>query len=430
MVSPHFPPDTSAGTHRVRLLAPHLPEYGWQPVVVTVDPDRYEGRLDPGLLSLVPASLPVVRCRAWSPRWTRRLGIGDLGLRSLAPAFGTCVALMNRERFDAVFITTYPIYTAAIGPLLKRFYGVPFVIDVQDPWVGAWGRVVGGGPNGIPDLKSRLTRKLAAGLEGSVMAAADAITAVSARTYEDIFERRPGLSPKPCAVIPIGAELDDFRRAAALPLSNRYFNRADSLVHVCAVGTILPMGIEVARALFAALADLRRRRAALAERVRLHFFGTSNERSATAAARVLPLADALGVADLVTEYPSRVDYLDAVRIQLDAHALLLLGSSEAHYTASKLYPALLARRPLLAIYHEASSVVDILRRHTRTPTVRVVSFTDREPIGSRVAEIGGALEALIESPEYASADVDDRAFAEYSARTLAGTLAGVLDRVA
>ena len=28
MVSPHFPPDSSAGTHRVRLLAPHLPEFG------------------------------------------------------------------------------------------------------------------------------------------------------------------------------------------------------------------------------------------------------------------------------------------------------------------------------------------------------------------------------------------------------------------
>jgi len=398
--------------------------------VVSVDPDRYEGLLDPGLLSLVPASVRVVRCRAWSPRWTRAFGIGDLGLRSLAPALHTCLGLMNRDAIDAVFITTYPIYTAAIGPLLKRLYGVPFVVDVQDPWVGAWGRLVGGGPNGAPDLKSRLTRQLAAGLEGSVMAAADAITAVSARTYDDIFERRPQLRTKPCAAIPIGAELDDFRCAAERALSNPHFNRADGLVHLCAVGTILPMGVEVVRALLAALADLRRRRAELAGRARLHFFGTSNQRSATAAARVLPLADAVGVADLVTEHPSRLDYLDAIRVQLDAHALLLLGSSEAHYTASKLYPALLAKRPLLAIYHEASSVVDILRRETRPPTVRVVSFAEQEPVGLRVAEIGRALEALLESSEYACLDVDERVFTEYSARTLAGQLAGVLDRVA
>ena len=37
MVSPHFPPDTSAASHRVRLLAPHLPEFGWEPTVVTVE---------------------------------------------------------------------------------------------------------------------------------------------------------------------------------------------------------------------------------------------------------------------------------------------------------------------------------------------------------------------------------------------------------
>jgi len=80
MLSPHFPPDSTAGTHRVRLLAPHLPAQGWEPVVVTVDPAGYEGRLDPALLSLVPPGLRVIRCPAWSPRWTRPLGIGDLGL--------------------------------------------------------------------------------------------------------------------------------------------------------------------------------------------------------------------------------------------------------------------------------------------------------------------------------------------------------------
>ena len=49
MVSPHFPPDTSAGAHRVRLLAPYLAAYGWEPTVMTVDPAAYDGRLDPDL---------------------------------------------------------------------------------------------------------------------------------------------------------------------------------------------------------------------------------------------------------------------------------------------------------------------------------------------------------------------------------------------
>ena len=161
MVSPHFPPDTTAGTHRVRLLAPHLAAYGWQPVVVTVDPARYEGRLDPGLLSLVPPGLRVVRSPAWSPRWTRRVGIGDLGLRAFTGLRRTSEELLARERFDALFITIYPTYPALLGPMLKRRFHVPFVLDYQDPWVGAWGDTVGGGVNGRVDWKSRATRWLA-----------------------------------------------------------------------------------------------------------------------------------------------------------------------------------------------------------------------------------------------------------------------------
>ena len=49
MISPHFPPDSSAGTHRVRLLAPHLASYGWTPTVLTVAEQDYEGRIDPEL---------------------------------------------------------------------------------------------------------------------------------------------------------------------------------------------------------------------------------------------------------------------------------------------------------------------------------------------------------------------------------------------
>src|SRR5437764_936756 len=38
MVSPHFPPDSSAASHRVRLLAPHLAAAGWTPTVVRLEP--------------------------------------------------------------------------------------------------------------------------------------------------------------------------------------------------------------------------------------------------------------------------------------------------------------------------------------------------------------------------------------------------------
>ena len=109
--------------------------------------------------------------------------------------------------------------------------------------------------------------------------------------------------------------------------------------------------------------------------IRLHLFGTSNQ-SKGDRHRALPLAAELGLSGVVTESPGRLDYLDALAALTHASGILLLGSSEPHYTASKLYPALLARRPVLAVFHEKSSVVSILQSVGREPTIRVVTYDD------------------------------------------------------
>jgi glycosyltransferase involved in cell wall biosynthesis len=429
MVTPHFPPDSSAATHRVRLLAPHLPQYGWEPTVVTVDPRDHEGRVEPALLDLVPAHLRVIRCRAWPADWTRRLGIGDLGLRAFGGLRRACVELLERERFDALFITIYPTYPALLGPLLKRRFHVPFVLDYQDPWVGAWGLTAGPGVDGRPDLKSRLTRTLATRLEPVAVRAVDAITAVSARTYAGVIERNPAARAVPCEEIPIGGEPLDFEHLRAHPRANRYLDAADGRVHLCAVGTLLPLGVETLRALLGAVARLRDRRPDVYARLRLWFFGTSNQTAPEAAGRVLPVAREIGVADCVEEIPERIDYLDALTVLMQASAILLLGSSEPHYTASKLYPALLARRPLLALYHEASSVVTILRAVARAPAARLITYSDSTPVHERIESIAAALTALLEAPAYDPAAVDLDALHTYSAEALAERLARVLHRV-
>lgn len=429
MVSPHFPPDTSAGAHRVRLLAPHLPRHGWVPTVISVDPRDYEGRLDPDLARLVPSDLHVVRARAWSPRWTRRLGIGDLGLRALRGLARGCSDLLRREHFDALFISIYPSYTAVLGPNLKQRFGIPFVLDYQDPWVGAWGQSVGGGPNGSPDLKSRLTRRVAQWLEPKVVRAADAITAVSARTYEDVQARNPAARRIPCTAIPLGGEPADFDWLRAHPRRNPYFDPQDGLCHVCYVGTLLPLGFETLRAVLKAAALLRTLQPAVYARLRLHFFGTSNQTSSDAPQRVLPVAREIGVTECVTEIAPRIDYLDALTVQTQAGAILMLGSSERHYTASKLYPGLLARRPLLAIYHEDSSVVEILRRTAQPPVARLISYGDRDRAESRVEAICQELSAIIQEGGSHLDQFDVNAAHEYSAEALAGALADVFDSV-
>jgi hypothetical protein len=194
------------------------------------------------------------------------------------------------------------------------------------------------------------------------------------------------------------------------------------------VGTLLPAGFDTLRLLLRAL-DRARCDDPAARRLRLHFFGTSNQ-SDSDAYRVLPVARECGVADAVTEVPGRLDYLDALSVLTHASGVLLLGSSERHYTASKLYPALLARRPLLALFHEASSVVAILRAAASEPSVRVVAYGDGPPPDGCVGEVACHLRALAASCAYEPADVALERIDDVSARRLARRLAAVFDTVA
>jgi hypothetical protein len=428
MVSPHFPPDSSAASHRVRLLAPHLEEVGWTPTIVTLDPSVYEGRLDPGLASLVPPTLRVVRASAWRPGTTRWAGLGDLGLRGYTGLRRACRTLLSSERFDALFITVYPVYPALLGPALKSRFGVPFVLDYQDPWVGAWGQSVGGGAGGSVDWKSRASRWLGTVLEPKAVRAADAIVAVSQGTIDGIVERMPAAGRLPHGVIPLGFEPNDFASTRRPPLLSTGIDPADGLVHLCYVGTLLPTGIETLRCLLRGL-DRARGEDPAAGRLRLNFFGTSNQ-SASEVYRVLPIARECGVADLVTEAPGRLDYLDALSVLTHASGILLLGSSEPHYTASKLYPALLAKRPLLALFHEASSVVSILHVAASEPSVRLVTYADQPGEDARVRDVACHLRALASDCVYRPQDVVLDRVAGVSSRDLARQLAAVFDRVA
>jgi hypothetical protein len=430
MISPHFPPDTSAATHRVRLLAPHLPHLGWEPTVLTVEPSAYHGRIDSDLEALVPRSLRVIRVPAAPVRAAGRLRLSDLGLRSFRGLYGAASRLLRDEHFDALFITIFPMYSALLGPLLKRRVRVPFVLDYIDPWVGAWGLTVGGGPNGAPDLKSRLSRWLGTKLEPVAVGAADAITAVSAATYEQILERDPDERGKLCAEIPYGGEVADFDHLRRHPRLNTYFDTRDGSYHVCYVGTLLPLGIETLRAVLAAVAVLKERRPLLYSRLRLHFFGTSNQTTPNAPARVLPIAKELGIADRVQEIPTRIDYLDALTVQTQASAVLMMGSTERHYTASKLYPGLLSRRPVLAVYHAESTVSAILQRAAHPPAAHLITYDEHVRAGERIGAIAEALTALMTSDGYDPRAVDLTAVQEYSAASLAGRLARVFDAVA
>jgi len=103
---------------------------------------------------------------------------------------------------------------------------------------------------------------------------------------------------------------------------------------------------------------------------------------------------------------------------LDAQALVLLGSTEPHYTASKVFPYVLAQRSLLAIFHEDSSIITILNE---VNAGRIVSFGEQKSPAEQADAISHHLEEMLY--ESYAAQVRWEAFEPYTTRALAGRLA-------
>lgn len=392
IVSPAFAPSNAADSHRVRQSLPYYRDAGWEPTVLAVDPDEVAAPQDPLLLATVPADVRVVRTGAVPRVWTGRVGIGSLEARALvsvARAGGRLLhdAQRRGEPFDLVFFSTTAMGFTALGPRWQRMHGVPFVIDLQDPWLSDYHDRDGAPPPPGGVLKYGLSQRVARTCEPYVLRHAAHVLSVSPAYPETLVERYPDVSPSLFTVLPFGAPERDFEVLDTVQVDNPVFDPGDDLEHWAYVGRAGGDMDFALDALFAALASARAANPSRYDRVRLHFVGTTYAEGDRAAKMVEPVAARHGVADLVDERPHRIPYFEALQILRDADALVIPGSDDPGYTASKLYPYILARRPLLALFHEASTVVDVIRE---TEAGTVVTFASGEPVADVAARLGAA----------------------------------------
>lgn len=416
IVSPHFPPSTLAGVHRARHLTKHLPAFGWRPTVICVDPRYHIEKLDPELAQLVPPSVEIVRAGSIPVYLTRPLGIaGDIGLRGY---FHLCTAVareMKRMRVDAVLITGSPYYPMLMAGWIRRRWNVPVVLDFQDPWVSHVGT------DEPRWSKACISHRLAIALEPRAVRNADFITSVSKQQNEEMAARYPWLDRTSMADIPIGGDPEDFNALRGGATRDRSETHRITFSYV---GTALPRSEPLLRALFRSLAYLRAHNPSLAGRLLFRFVGTSNQPNDSITFRVRPLAESEGLADLATEEPARVPFLDALRILATTDVVLMIGSDEPHYTASKIYPGLMSRRPFLSIFHRMSSSHEIL---TRAGGGLTFAFETPDELQALVPAIADGMARLALNPG-AFGQANPAVYAPFTARAVAGQFADVFRR--
>lgn len=270
-------------------------------------------------------------------------------------------------------------------------------------------------------MKYAFSQWLARRNEPPTVRGAEHIVCVS-KAYAETFKRRYSDVPaKNFTILPFGAPELDFTALQTLRVSQSVFDPADGKEHWVYIGRGGQDMAFAVRAFFTALKRYADQNSNLSERLRLHFIGTDYASRDRARKTIEPLARECGVDKLVSEQTDRLPYFTTLRCLSDANAFFIPGSDDPGYTASKLHPYILAKKPLLAVFHEASSVVEILRA---TKAGSVVTFGVGKNLSEVADEIYRQWFACWPLPVAAT---DWNAFAAYTARSMTKKLCAIFD---
>jgi len=340
---------------RVRMSLPYFSKFGWDAEVVTVDPKYSEMTKDELLMQSVPEGTIIHRVKAFDKGWTSKFGLGSIALRSLWFYRKAVNEILKKAHFDLVYFSTTQFPVCILGAYWKKRFGIPYVIDLQDPWHSDYYRDK---PKEQQPSKYWFSYRLNKYLEPKAMRHVDGLIAVSENYIHDLKNRYPAIKNIPAETIPFGAfapDLEIAQRNKSL-LDAGYTN----IVYAGRGGADMHKAISV---LFKALKKGLETEPEIFCEIRLYFIGTSYAPAGQGKATIFPLAEQFGIADKVIEMTDRVSYYHTLVTLQHADALFIPGSDDPNYTASKIYPYVLANKPLLAIFNPQSPAMGVLKEY-------------------------------------------------------------------
>jgi hypothetical protein len=415
LVAAHFVPSNLAAMHRARLWSLHLREFGWEPVIVTTHWDYYEETPELGLCELLPPDLRIVRTKGFRIKPFRL--VGDIGVRGFWWHFRELTRMSQAGEIDFVHITIPSNFSAMLGRLVNKKTGLPYGIDYIDPWVHSFPG------SDKPFTKAWACARLANILEPWAVKKASLITGINRQYYQGMLDRNPDVAHQAVlSEMPYGGSEKDHEYVRQHPMDATLFAKHVDKFNLVYAGAMLPKAYKVLDRLLNSVKLLREKRPTLSGNFHLHFIGTGKSPNDPAGFNIRPHVEHLDLLDCVSEYPHRMPYLDVLNHLHSASGILVLGSTEPHYSPSKIFQSVMSRKPIFAILHERSSGVPILEAAGAGMIIKL-----SESVLPSVETLAGALESFVYRNNYSEANVHWPALEKYSARASASALALALD---
>ncbi len=387
IITYYWPPGGGAGVQRWLKFARYLPEQGWEPVILTVEPDcATYPVIDNSLGKDLPPSIKVIKTPATdyfrmynkdksripsagfanNPDYTikgrlQRFIRGNLfipdprkGWNSYA--FRKACEIIDSEKIKNIITSSPPHSTQLIGlNLKKRYHDIQWIADLRDPWTDIYYY-----DQFFPTL---IARKIDSCYEKKVLKNADRIVTVGPSMKKLFSSKIKGTGEK-TEVITNGYDEDDFRgRTGSSPATF-------TITYTGTLSDAYPIG-----GLMDALDQLRQ----TVRDFRLKFIG-----SVSPGQKNIILS---GTTGSEVEFIPHVEHGDAIELMLSSSLLLLIipdHKGNKNIVTGKLFEYLASGRPVICLGPSDGDAAEIL---DHAGNGKVLSYHDSEGIYHYLSDI-------------------------------------------
>ena len=364
IITYYWPPGSGAGVQRWLKFSKYLPSFGWEPVVLTVDPDyaAYPA-LDNTILAEISGDLKVYKTKAidyfriYKKDKTKIPSAGFAGnddkslkgkiLRFIRGnffipdprkgwnnfAFMKACEIIENEGIKHIITTSPPHSTQLIGLRLKKsFPGIKWIADMRDPWTDIYYY--------NQFYHTLIPRLIDKNLERNVLNSADKIITVG-KSLKDIFSSKIQGVEEKIEVITNGYDEDDF--TGIIPVIPDLF----TISYIGTLSDAYPVG-----GLLDALQNFKGKNNVF----KIRFVGTVSPGQKDL------IISKLGIS--YVEFVPYVDHVTAIKYMSEASVLLLIipdHRSNKCIITGKLFEYLAARKPIVCLGPSDGDAADIIR---------------------------------------------------------------------
>jgi glycosyltransferase involved in cell wall biosynthesis len=152
-----FPPKSGPGVHRSINLVKYLPDFGYQPIVLTVDSEEWRKlgqQTDDSLLNLIPENTKIIRTPSYEPQKFIQFAmkwkfyricwflfypfLWEWSLPWAIKNYKKAKQLIKEHDIQLVYTTSGPFSSLLLGWKLKRKLKIRWVADLRDPFTDAY----------------------------------------------------------------------------------------------------------------------------------------------------------------------------------------------------------------------------------------------------------------------------------------------------